>query len=135
RRTARVRTLWRYTLGRRTRAVSETPVRGQTTSYAEWRAGLGGGSSEETIRIGRPRSISGTEPVTVETNGTVGAALIDAVVRAHGSSQVNAQPSKAIPIGPVTAHMSSERTTPALRHDITHDNITWPLTERSSAWR
>jgi hypothetical protein len=51
-------------------------------------------------------------------NGTVGATLTDAVVRAHGSSQVNAHALKAMPIGPVTAHMSKATTTSPLRHDI-----------------
>src|SRR5262249_14397448 len=103
---------------RRTRTVSETLVRGQTTSYAEWRAALGGGSNEKAIRIGRPRSIAGTEPATVEMNGTVGGPLIDAVARAHGSSHIRAHPSKAMPMGPATAHIINATTTNPLRQDI-----------------
>lgn len=41
------------------------------------------------------------------------------MVRAHGSSQVNAQPSNAMPMGPVTAHMSNATRISPLRHDIT----------------
>src|SRR5919109_1669428 len=86
--------------------LSSESANGQTTSYAERAKALGGGSSEETMWIARPGSVSGAVPATIEMNGTVGATLIDAVVRAHGSSQVKAQPSKAIPMGPVMAHMS-----------------------------
>jgi hypothetical protein len=68
--------------------------------------------------MGRPRSVSGAVPATLTMNGTVGAPLIDAVVRAHGSSQVSAQPSKAMPMGPVTAHMSNATRTSPLRQDI-----------------
>jgi hypothetical protein len=56
---------------------------------------------------------------TLTINGTVGGALIDAVMRAHGSSQLKAHPSKAIPIGPVTAHMTNATRISPLRHDIT----------------
>src|SRR5262245_24135567 len=107
-----------YVVPRRTCAASERPVRGQTASYAEWGAGLGGGSSEEAIRIGRPCSISGTAPATVEINGTVGGSLIDAVTRAQGSSHIKAQPSKAMAMGPVTAHTSNATRMNPRRHDI-----------------
>ena|SRR5215831_1073885 len=94
-------------------------------SYAVWRVGLGGGSNKEAIRIGRLRSISGTGPATIAINGTVGGPLIDALAKAHGSSQhVKAHPSKAMPMGPVTAHMSNVATTSPLRHDIMFDVIT-----------
>ncbi len=70
------------------------------------------------MRIARPRRGSGAVPATLTINGTVGGALIDAVMRAHGSSQANAHPSKAMPMGPVTAHMSNAIKTSPLRHDI-----------------
>src|SRR5262245_49804342 len=107
-----------YVVPRRRYAASERLVRGQTTSYAEWRAGLGGGSSDAAIRIGRPRSISGTEPATVEMNDTVGGELIDAVTRAQGSSHIKAQPSKAMPMGPVTAQTNNATRMNPRRHDI-----------------
>jgi hypothetical protein len=62
--------------------------------------------------------MSGAVPATLTINGTVGAPLIDAVVRAHGSSHVSAQPLKAMPMGPVTAHISNATTISPLRHDI-----------------
>lgn len=68
--------------------------------------------------MGRPWRSSGAEPATLEMNGTVGDRLIDAVVRLHGSSQVNAHPSKVMPMGPVTAHMSNATRISPLRHDI-----------------
>jgi len=68
--------------------------------------------------MGRRWNTSGAKPATLEMNGTVGDRLIDAVVRLHGSSQVNAHPSKAMPMGPVTAHMSNATTIMPLRHDI-----------------
>jgi hypothetical protein len=68
--------------------------------------------------MGRPWNTSGAKPATLEVNGTVGDRLIDAVVRLHGSSQVNAHPSKAMPMGPVTAHMSNATTISPPRHDI-----------------
>src|SRR6267143_2200013 len=92
---------------------------GQTTSYAERVKALGGGSSEEAIRTGRPRSVSGAVPETLTINGTVGSGLIDAVVRPQGSSQVKAQPSKAMPIGPVKAHTSKTIRISPRRKDIT----------------
>jgi hypothetical protein len=79
--------------------------------------GLGGGSSEEAVRIGRPRRGSGAVPATLTMNGTVGRVLIDPAVRAHSSSQVK-HPSKAMPMGPVTAHMSNAIMISPLRHDI-----------------
>jgi hypothetical protein len=68
--------------------------------------------------MGRPRSGSGAVPTRLTINGTVGGTLIDAVVRAHGSSQLKAQPSKAMPMGPVTAHMSNATRISPRRHDI-----------------
>lgn len=97
---------------------SEKSANGQTTSYAESTKALGGGSSEEATRIRRAYSISGTEPATVEIYGTVGVALTDAVARAQGSSQVSAQPSKAMPIGPVKAQMARTIKIRGQRHDI-----------------
>src|SRR5438445_7844249 len=107
---------------KRTRWVVLSPAKsanGQTTSYAERTEALGGGSSEEAARIGRPRSGSEAVPATLTINGTVGDRLIDAVVRLHGSSQVNAHPSKAMPMGPLTAHTSNAMRISPLRHDIT----------------
>jgi hypothetical protein len=68
--------------------------------------------------MGRRWNTSGAKPATLEMNGTVGDRLIDAVVRLHGSSQVNAHPSKAMPMGPVRAHISNATTISPLRHDI-----------------
>jgi len=68
--------------------------------------------------MGRRWNTSGAKPATLEMNGTVGDRLIDAVVRLHGSSQVNAHSSKAMPMGPVTAHMSNATTISPLRHVI-----------------
>jgi len=52
-------------------------------------------------------------------NGTVGEALIDAVVSAQGSSQLKVQPSHAMPMGPVMAQMARTIKIRPQRHDIT----------------
>src|SRR5205823_8248658 len=61
---------------------------------------------------------SGAVPATLAINGTVGGTLIEAVVRAHGSSQLKAHPSKAMPMGPVKAHTARNIRISARRHGI-----------------
>jgi hypothetical protein len=68
---------------------------------------------------GRPCNVSGAVPTKLMMTATVGARLIDAVVRPHGSSQVKAQPSKAMPMGPVKAHKAKTIRVSPRRHNIT----------------
>src|SRR3989442_13680256 len=66
----------RHAVTRRTRAANQRSVRGQTTSYAEWRTGLGGGSVSARGTLARSSGARGDTSAMVAGITGLTAALV-----------------------------------------------------------
>src|SRR5438445_7207179 len=74
---------------RRTRAANQRSVRGQTTSYAEWRTGLGGGSGSASRAAEKSSGTRGdTIEIVARTSWLTGALVVTQDEAPHGPSHM-----------------------------------------------
>jgi hypothetical protein len=96
-----------------------TPVRGQTTSYAEWRAGLGGGSGSASGAVDTSSGTCGDRiAIVANATWTTGALVVMQDETPHGPSHIAPiamQLSEAIASGADSAHRRTAITATAVR--------------------
>src|SRR5256712_2062205 len=110
----------RHAVARRTHAANQRSVRGQTTSYAEWRAGLGGGSASARGTLAKSSGARGdTIAIVARITWLTGALVVRQDEAPHGPSHIAPMAMQlfdAMASGAESTHTTTAITATAARH-------------------